>query len=256
MTSKKNFTPTSVPTGQYRVPKNYYYELHPTKKDLIPQSYVHSRLIHYLMNVLDCNFTVKGWFILKNIGIYQTANPKEYPLAPDITLVQGAQLSAEEKNRLRSWRLLEPNRPVPKVVIELSSKNWKEDVLPDKKPKLYRELKVTEYFAYDPNTPPLWREKRKPPKTRLKGWRYNKNGTEEIPPDERGWLQSKTLGIWLAPEEEFLRLYSLKGDLLLTGAEAQSKARLEAEQKALQKQSELENLLEKLRQKGINPDQL
>jgi Uma2 family endonuclease len=236
------------------------------------------------MNVLEWNFPSDNWTCLDDIGIYQTPEYMEYPLAPDIAVFENVTLSKTELKEMRSWRRLEPNRPPPAVVFEVSSKEtWDEDIKPDKKPEMYRKLGVKEYFAYDPQTPTLWRRNRKWFGKRLLGWRYDeqKNLTE-IQPDSRGWLYSEVLGVWLAEDDDLLRLYFPDGSMLLTRGEAEAlradfeqrraenernraeaernraeaeRNRAEAERNRAQSaEAELQALLEKLRAKGIDPN--
>jgi Uma2 family endonuclease len=257
----------------------YYYESHPTKEDLMSETPAHSRLIRYLMNVLEENLPEDSWTTLDDIGIYQTPEYKEYPLAPDIAVFKDVALSKAELKQMRSWRRLEPNRPPPTLVFEVSSKEtWDEDIEPDKKPEKYGKLGVTEYFAYDPQTPTLWRKNRKWLGKRLLGWRYDEQKNfSEIKPDNRGWLYSQVLGVWLYEDDDLLRLCDNEGNRLFTAGEAQAQraeqARLRAEQewlraeqervranneaqKASSAEAELKALLDKLREKGIDPDSI
>lgn len=219
----------------------YYYDLHPTKEDLMSESYTHSQLIHYLMNLLAWQYHTEGWLIADNLAIYQTSNQNEHPLSPDVAVFKGAVLSADDKARLTSWKMLLPNRPPPTVVIELASKKtWKEDLYD--KPTAYLQMGVKEYFAYDPNLRPLGREKRKWLGVRLKGWRYTNHQLEELKLDERGWLWSNELDSWLVPDGAFLRLYTPDGVQRLTKDEA-------ADARA-------ERFAAKLRELKIDPDTL
>lgn len=256
------------------------------------ESPAHSDLIHYLRDVLEWNLREGDWEVFHDIGFYQTPDVMEYPLAPDISVFNGVNLTDEDRRKLRSWRMLEANRPAPALVFEVSSdETYKEDIDLDKKPAKYGLMGVQEYFAYDPNDPPSWRIQRKKTALRLMGWRYTPGGIEEIKPDARGWLECRQLGLWLAQDEGFLRFYDHAGNMLLTRSEAaeaqqaaeqaarliaekqaeaertarfealkkaeeEQKARIAAEQQVAQKQAELELLLQKLREKGINPDSL
>jgi Uma2 family endonuclease len=200
----------------------YYYDSHPTKEDLMSHGPAHSDLIIYLENVLEWNFSREEWTVMHDVGIYQTPDFMEYPLAPDISVFD-IKISEVERRTMRSWRRLEPNRPAPTVVFEVSSKEtWDEDIKPDKKPEYYRKAGMREYFAYDPQVPTVWRKNRKWVGKRLMGWRYDAaKNIEEIKPDARGWLYSQELNIWLQEDESMLRLYDVDGNLLLTEGEAE-----------------------------------
>jgi hypothetical protein len=67
----------------------YYYDFHPTEEDLMGEPSVHAALIHYLVEVLTWLFHGQVYTVYENLNFYQTSNPKEYPLAPDIALIKG-----------------------------------------------------------------------------------------------------------------------------------------------------------------------
>ncbi len=67
----------------------YYYDFHPTEEDLMGETSVHADLVHYLREVLTWQFRGQRCTIYDNLNFYQTANPKEYPLAPDIAVIKG-----------------------------------------------------------------------------------------------------------------------------------------------------------------------
>jgi hypothetical protein len=67
----------------------YYYDFHPTEEDLMGETSVHAALIHYLVEVLTWLFHGQVYTVYENLNFYQTSNPKEYPLAPDIALIKG-----------------------------------------------------------------------------------------------------------------------------------------------------------------------
>jgi Uma2 family endonuclease len=230
---KKEYTDEDLP---------YYYDLHETEEDLMGDSVPQTKLIVYLMNLLEFYYQKEGWFIGANINIYPPIpNLKTHPIEPDVAVFKGAILSKREKGRLRSWKMLLANRPAPSVVFKISSDTtWKRDLV--EKPEQYRSIGVKEYFAYDPNEPPYWKE-------RLKGWRYNDGAVVEMIKDVRGWLWSEELNSWLVPDSFYLRLYDREGNQRLTEAEH------------LQKLQEIESLkFEKLkarlRELGEDPDKL
>jgi Uma2 family endonuclease len=208
----------------------YYYESHPTKEDLMGESLVHYSLIHYLVSVMEWCYRLKGWLITANLEIYQTPEHNEYPVAPDLAIYKDVVISEGTKTKIRSWKMLLPDRPPPVLVIEVSSKDtWKGDLILDQKPAKYGRLGVKEYFAYDPNDPRIWSETYQ--ETRLLGWRYTDGQPVELQPNERGWLWSNELESWLVPDGVYLRLYDSQGQLRLTRADAEQLAREAAEQR-------------------------
>ena len=77
----------------------YYYDFHPTEEDLMGETSVHAALVHYLMEVLTWLFRGQVCAIYENLNFYQTTNPAEYPLAPDIAV-----LKQVDFQHLRSWK--------------------------------------------------------------------------------------------------------------------------------------------------------
>jgi hypothetical protein len=67
----------------------YYYDTHPTKEDLMGETAIHAYLVRYLVLVLQWLFHEQVCAIYDNLNFYQTRNPKEYPLAPDIAVIKG-----------------------------------------------------------------------------------------------------------------------------------------------------------------------
>ncbi len=215
----------------------YYYDFHPTEEDLMGETSVHATLVHYLIEVLKWLFRGQVCAVYENLNFYQTSNPREYPLAPDIVVIKGV-----EFQHVRSWRVGKTG-PAPQVVFEIASEEtWKKDL--DEKPMKYALMGVQEYFAYDPNEPPLRRDTSR----RLFGWQLDK-GRPEMPVDPDGRLWSPHLDSFLIPDMDYLRLCERNGQLRLTEAEAEAEAR-RAEARRV------EALAEKLRSLGIDPNQV
>lgn len=197
----------------------YYYDSHPTEEDLMGETGWHSRLIHYLFEVLSWLFHDQTCTIYDNLNFYLTRDKMEYPIAPDLAVIKG--VSSEY---VRSWSPDSIGIP-PHVVFEiLSEETWKKDVR--EKPAKYTNLGVQEYFAYDPYEPPISRATAK----RLFGYRLDGRRQQmvEIQPDAQGRLWSEQLQCWLVPEGKYLRLYDRQYQLCLTEAQAQTLLRRQA----------------------------
>ena len=229
---------------------------------------VHAYLVRYLMEVLIWQFHGQSCAVYDNLNFYQTSNRKEYPLAPDIAVIKGVTFRF-----VRSWRVGKTG-PAPQVVFEFASEEtWHNDL--EEKPLKYAQMGVKEYFAYDPNDPPINRQSAR----RLWGWRLDKSSGQmrelAVYPDGRLWSQH--LESYLVPDREYLRLYDGQGVLRLTRAEAEAKraeeearrAAMEAEaRQAAERQAAMEAearqaaerraevLDEKIRALGIDADAL
>lgn len=218
----------------------YYYDEFPTKEDLMGDTTLHVTLIQYLLLVLQWLMRDEICAIHHNLNFYQTNRRKEYPVAPDIVVIKGV-----PHRYLTSWSVGKTG-PAPNAIIEVASKRtWRKDVF--KKPAIYANMGVREYFTYDPNRPPAW----KGINSRLLGWRLDESTShyQAIKPDARDRLWSEELASWLVPDTDYLRLYDVHDQLRLTGEEAWMQEAEEAEAKA-------EALARKLREFGFNPDEL
>lgn len=232
----------------------YYYDSHSTEEDLMGEMSFHHALVHYLIEVLTWLFHGQRCAIYGNLNMYQTDNSNEYPMAPDVAVINGV-----SQRSVRSWRVGKSGS-APQVVFEIASEEtWKKDLL--EKPGKYARMGVQEYFAYDPHEFPLPASKNR----RLFGWRLNQDSRtmEAMEPGSNGSLWSHHLQSWLVPDGATLRLYDLHRQIRFTRADAAiqqaefEKRRAQAEsQRADAAIQQAEALAEKLRSLGIDPEQL
>jgi Uma2 family endonuclease len=166
---------------------------------------------------------------------YEQGNPKKF-IVPDVFVVKGI----EPGNR-RIYKIWFERKP-PDAIIEVTSRKTKKmDMVA--KPALYGQLRVPEYFLFDPTQdylePPLQGH-------RLIGGRY-----EPIPPDAQGALVSDQLGLRLRAEGRQLMLYRLDtGQRLLTAEEElqiESEARQAEAEARRAAEAEVARLREQLR---------
>jgi Uma2 family endonuclease len=229
----------------------HYYDQHPTEEDLMGESVAQSRLIFYLLQVLEWLYRAEGWFVVSDLNIYRRKQRYERPLVPDVALFKGVVLPERKWRGLRSWRMYEPDRPPPQVVFEIcSDTTWRDDLFV--KPAKYATLGVQEYFAYDPNEPPYFPR----PGERLRGWRRVGTTLEEVPVDAQGRLWSDELASYLVPDGAFLRLYDRAGQMRRTQAEA-AEANAATERAAREaEQAAKEAAWARLRELGIEPPEV
>ncbi len=157
-------------------------------------------------------------------------------------------LGVEHRER-KSWVVWQEGKG-PDVVIELLSESTAK-VDKGKKKEIYQnELRVPEYFWYDPFS------------GELAGFKLDDGVYKPIPPDARGRLISQCLGLALVRWEgvymdvkaRWLRWETLEGELLPTPAEAAEQERQRAEQErqraeaAERRAAELEALLQRYRE--------
>ena len=225
-------------------------------EDEMGDSVAQTVLLTYLGAVLAHLYRETGWFVARNLSFYHAAvRNGQHLISPDIAVFVGLALPPAEQRRVTSWEMRPARargqgqlaRPAPTVVFEVSSgSTWKTDIAPGEasKPWLYGQMGAREYFAYDPNDPPVWRtSQRRRLSRRLLGWRYDAGGLPvALEPDAQGRLWSAALHSWLVPDEDLLRLYDATGALRLTPDEHAMRARLEAEQRVAALEAELRRL--------------
>jgi Uma2 family endonuclease len=214
-----------------------------------------------------------------NVGLFY----KLYgdPIVPDALLslgVQRAEDYAERRNR--SYFVWEFGK-VPDVCIEIVSNQEGNELILDRasqrqgktqsKKDIYAQIGVRYYAVFDP-----LRQIQDPNKMNgalLRIWTISPVGYEELTPPaglttpgQAVWLEGAGIGLtlWEGPFEEtvpqlWLRWCDLEGHVIPTGAEGQALARRQAEterQRAETERQRAERLAEKLRELGVNPDQL
>ena len=205
----------------------YYYDFHPTEDDERGEPIEHSRLVHYLVDVLDQLFRGQRCVVHKNLNFYHTSDPNEYPMDPDIAVIKGA----DRHLSLRSWKIGKTG-PAPQVIFEIGQEEtWKRDL--EEGPMRCARMGVEEYYVYDPQDLPLGGEAGR----RLFGWQLDKERGEmremALRPD--GALWSPHLESLLVSDGEYMRLYDTHWQLRLTQAEAEAqRAEEEARRAAME----------------------
>jgi Uma2 family endonuclease len=130
----------------------------------------------------------------------------------------------------RFWAIWDEEGRGPDVILELLSPTTAEQDRTTKKDIYASKLRVPEYFLYDPET------------KGLEGWRLGpKQRYQPIPVNDRGWLWSDQLELWLGSwhgpylerTDTYPRFFDADGKLVLIGREAEEQqaeaARLRAE---------------------------
>jgi Uma2 family endonuclease len=215
----------------------------------------------YGVEALDSYFQNRSdVYVSGNLFIYyEPGNPKAV-VAPDVFVVFGV-----EKKQRPSYKVWEEDDRIPDFVLEITSKSTASEDRGTKK-GLYAYLGVEEYFQYDPTADYL-----KPP---LQGFRLVEGNYLPIVGqsiDNRLSIFSETLGLelWLEADGK-MRFYApdLGVKLLSPKEMGQAKDRAEqaqsaaeqAKDRAEQAQSAAEQrslkLAERLRQMGIDPDNI
>ena len=148
--------------------------------------------IQTLIDWFDADPSVYVW---GNMFLYYVKGEIQKNVSPDVFV---AKVADKTKYRpvFKTWE--EKSRP--RLVVEVTSKKTKKEDLNEKFEKYRDELKVPEYFLFDPTGDYL-------KKQRLRGYRL-RNG-EYVPIKEvNGRLPSKVVGLHLEAVGEELRLWN------------------------------------------------
>jgi Uma2 family endonuclease len=175
-----------------------------------------------------------------------------------------------ERDR-QGWVVWQEAGRYPDVIVELLSPSTATVDRTTKKELYERTFRTPDYFIFDPFDP-----------TSLQGWHLEGRQYQPLPLNERGWLWCETLGLWLGTWEgtmqrepanatcAWLRFYDTQGNLVLLSEEAEQqradRERLRADQeqqradrerlRADQAEQEKAVLVERLRARGIDPEEL
>jgi Uma2 family endonuclease len=183
---------------------------------------VHRDNIIALLDVLRARFASDPMvYVSANMLIYYVPGRKRRHVSPDVFLVRGI------PNRDRDSYLVWEEGRGPDIVFEFTSESTRDDDL-DEKFELYQdELRVLEYFLFDP------REEYLTPS--LQGFKLREGRYESIEPIA-GRLPSQVLGLHLQRVGNLLRLVDpVTGETLLTSREALSLAQAALKQAEAEK---------------------
>jgi Uma2 family endonuclease len=194
----------------------------------------HRQAMNLLIEILRYHFRERqDFFVSGNMFIYFSAEQvrnRDYR-GPDVFFVWGV----DGRKDRPYWAVWEEGGRYPNVIIELLSPTTEKEDRTTKKTIYEKIFRTPEYFLYDPYT------------RRLEGWHFTNGDYEPMEPDERGWLWSRQLELYLGTwegsfqdtERLWLRFFDVHGRLILIGREDQQqradleKQRADAAEKAL-----------------------
>jgi Uma2 family endonuclease len=192
---------------------------------------------------------VNDFFAAGNITIFfsQRQSKLEDFRGPDFFVVRNTE------NRMRdSWVVWEEDGKYPNLIIELLSKSTAK-IDKGLKKQIYQDIfRTPEYFWFDPKN------------LEFAGFILVGGAYQPIEPNPEGLLWSQQLSLYLGVHENQLRYFTAEGQVIPTpeevaGLEAQ-RATQEAQraaqeaQRATQEAQRAERLATKLRELGIDPD--
>lgn len=174
-------------------------------------------------------------FVAGDLLWYPVEGNNKIRQAPDIMVVFG-----RHKGDRGSYQQWKENNIIPQVVFEvLSPGNTFPEML--RKFKFYDNYGVEEYYIYDPDTGELF------------GYLRSESELKQI--EEIQGFISPRLGVRFELVNGELEIYRSDGEKFLKYVELEEQRQLAQEQRQLAEQK-TERLAEKLREMGVNPDEL
>lgn len=167
--------------------------------------------------------TMVDYYIGVNMFVYyswQQVRNQDFK-GPDVYFVHDVD---GQKARLY-WAIWDEDGRYPDIVFEFLSQSTEREDLSNKR-RIYEErFRVKEYFCMAPQM------------ERLFGWHSSDQGYVPIPQDERGWLWSASLNLWIGAwkgvymveDHTWPRLYFPDGRMVPTSAERAEAAQVQAE---------------------------
>jgi Uma2 family endonuclease len=183
------------------------------------------------------NFYTSG-----NITVYYSPRQlkSEHFRGPDFFVV----LDTERKPR-KSWVVWEEEGKYPNLIVELLSDSTAKTDRGLKK-QIYQDIfRTPEYFWFDPHN------------LEFAGFVLLAGKYQPIEPNDRGWLWSQQLELFLGVEQNQLRFFTPEGELVPTPSEVakQEKQRAEKEKKRAEEEKQhSDRLAAKLRELGVDPE--
>ena len=151
--------------------------------------------------------------------IYEIADadaPRRAYRGPDFFVVR----NVDGSYRRQTWVVWDEHGRYPDLICEMLSPSTRRFDLGAKKELYEQTFRTQEYFVFDYMHPTV--------RGALRGWRLLGGHYQPIAPDERGWLWSEQVELWLGKwtgvyqrdMTTWLRFYTPEGELVLTPDEA------------------------------------
>jgi Uma2 family endonuclease len=202
------------------------------------ESDLHLQQIILLLTCLDWLWQERNdYYASGNLSIYyneQQLKKKDF-CGPDFFVV----LDTEKRPR-KSWVVWGEGGKYPNVIIEILSESTAKIDRNDKKILYQNTFRTPDYFWFDPNS------------LEFQGFTLMGGQYQPLAPNEKGYLWSEQLGLYLGIFDRKLRYFRPDGELVPTPQESALQEKLAKEE--AQKQAAI--LAEKLKELGINPNEI
>ena len=153
----------------------------------------HGDVLGYARSTLQAWFAGRDVYASTDKFLFLEEGNRRAAVAPDILVALGP--PGGPRQSYKHWE----EGKAPDFILEvLSADNWRNDVV--RKPALYADLGVREYWTFDPRGV---RTDGGPP---LEGWQFGADGHREaIPPTADGGYRSQVLGLEICRDGRLLR---------------------------------------------------
>ena len=171
----------------------------------------HGDVLDYAKGALRARFAGQEVYVSTDKFLFLEKGNRRDAVVPDVVVAFGP--PSGPRQSYKHWE----EGKAPDFVLEvLSASSWRNDI--DRKPALYAELGVREYWTFDP------RGVRTDGGPRLEGWRLRRKGTRKrIVPSPSGDLRSEVLGLVLFRSGRLLRFRdSTTGEVLPDHVESET----------------------------------
>lgn len=182
---------------------------------------LHRSVMIDILETLKRHFRDQMVYVSGNLLLYYRPGNKRRHVSPDVLVTKGLEM------KMRDCYLMWEEKLPPNIVIEVTSASTRDEDLEDKLEVYRDEVKVREYFLFDPRSEYL-----NPP---LQGHRLVAEQYVPIEP-VGGRLPSEELGLHLEARGQELRFYDAATKLLLPTPQEEL-ARMETELAQLRSQS-------------------
>ena len=249
--AKELDTPQEITENVIFPPGDLYSDEPPLETEL------HLRQIILLFKCLEWLWRDRNdFYAAGNLTIYYSPHQRKSEdfRGPDFFVV----LETERKVR-KSWVVWEEDGKYPHVIVEILSESTANTDKEFKK-KLYQDtFRTPDYFWFDPYT------------LEFAGFHLLDGQYEPLEPNEKGYLWSRQLGLYLGIHQGLLRFFTPEAELVPTPEETAESAQQQVESERQQKeiaqqqaeserqqkeiaQQQAEKLAAKLRELNIDPD--
>jgi len=195
------------------------------------ESSLHLQQMMLLLSCLDWLWQDNtDYFAAGNLTVYYSPQQRKSEdfRGPDFFVVLGA-----EKRPRKSWVVWEEGGKYPNVIVELLSDSTAKTDRGLKK-EIYQDIfRTPNYFWFDPDS------------LEFEGFQLMNGTYEPIPTTEQGWRWSEQLGLYLGVHNQQLRFFTAAGELIPS-----------PEEQATAERQRNEKLAAKLRELGVDPEQI